>query len=232
MKIFFCGLELCLALWFGITGGCAWYMASHLTSQLNMKLMPMSVFLVSGFQIMMTLQLFNWFSKKVLGTILGCWVAMEFLGLITKFLALGIYEYFPDFERALFKSQMPEQLYRNYGVLQLVVACCFLIFFLVDAQFFIFHPFQCSIVVDLEEKTDQDRALLRKLTIESEIEKKEGLARQSFGQQYRTDLNNPNRISLNIHNVQMRKQNSYVRIFKIYEFRVILAASMIFNTAT
>jgi hypothetical protein len=54
------------------------------------------------------------------------------------------------------------------------------------------------------------------------------MTRQSFGTQYRTE----NRISLNIHNVQMRKQNSYLRIFKIYEFRIILAASMIFNTST
>lgn len=130
---------------------------------------------------MMALQLFNWFSKRVLGTILGCWVAMEFIGLMTKFLALRIYEYFPDFDQAVQVSSSQAQLYRNYGVLQLVVAGCFLVFFLVDCKFFIFHPFQCSIVVDLESKTDQDRALLRKLTIESEIERREGLTRQSFG---------------------------------------------------
>jgi hypothetical protein len=116
----------------------------------------LSVFLASGFQIMMALQLFNWFSKRVLGTILGCWVAMEFVGLITKFSALGIYEYFPDFDLAMqnLSSLAQQQLYRSYGVLQLVVACCFIAFFLVDCKFFIFHPFQCSIVVDLESKTD------------------------------------------------------------------------------
>jgi len=40
----------------------------------------------------------------------------------------------------------------------------------IDHWTFIFHPFQLAIVVDLEEKTEQDRALLRKLAIESEIE--------------------------------------------------------------
>jgi len=54
------------------------------------------------------------------------------------------------------------------------------------------------------------------------------MTRQSFGSQYRTE----NRISLNINNVQMRKQNSFLRIFKIYEFRIIITASMIFNTSS
>lgn len=207
-------------------------MSTHLTSPLYRQLMPFSVFLASGFQIIMTIQLFNWFSKKVLGSILGCWVAMEFLGLMTKFATLDIFKYFPDFDRAVVESKEPRTLYVNYGILQLVVAGFFIVFVVIDAYFFNFHPFQCAIVVDLEEKTEQDRALLRKLTIESELEKREGQVRSSFGQQYRQDLNNPNRISLNIHNVQMRKQNSYVQIFKVFEFRRVLITSMVYNVAT
>ena len=32
MKVFFCGLEICLAMWFAVTGGCAWYMANNTNS--------------------------------------------------------------------------------------------------------------------------------------------------------------------------------------------------------
>jgi len=32
-----------------------------------------------------------------------------------------------------------------------------------DNWFFIFHPYEVALIVDLEEKTDYDRAVLRKL---------------------------------------------------------------------
>jgi sugar phosphate permease len=60
----------------------------------------MSFFLTSAFQITMTIQLFNWFSKRILGTVLGFWLAAQSLGLITKFVILGIWSYFPNFYNA------------------------------------------------------------------------------------------------------------------------------------
>jgi hypothetical protein len=54
--------------------------------------------------------------------------------------------------------------------LQLVVASCFLLLSIFDYFCFIFHPFEVAIVVDLEEKTEHDRALLRKLAVESELQ--------------------------------------------------------------
>jgi hypothetical protein len=92
---------------------------------------------------------------------------------------------------------------------------------LIDKWTFIFHPFQLAIVVDLDEKTEQDRALLRRLQIDSEIDSdtKNTLLRKSFGMS--------NRISLNINNVSGRKQNSYTRVMAIYEFRVVLMAAVI-----
>lgn len=49
-----------------------------------------------------------------------------------------------------------------------MVASCFILLSVVDAYAFVFHPFEVAIVVDLEEKTEHDRALLRKLQMESE----------------------------------------------------------------
>lgn len=83
-----------------------------------------------------------------------------------------------------------------------------------------------AIVVDLEEKTEQDRALLRKLAIESEMENsmKSTLEKTSFGL---SGIPAANRISLNINHVSGRKQNSYLKVIKIYEFRVVMQVALI-----
>jgi hypothetical protein len=77
------------------------------------------------------------------------------------------------------------------------VAVLFIILSVLDYFWcFVFHPFQLAIVVDLEEKSANDRALLRKLAIESEIENSSNNnLRKSFGDP------NRNRISLNINQV-------------------------------
>jgi hypothetical protein len=81
--------------------------------------------------------------------------------------------------------------------LEFVVAVLFIILSVLDYFWcFVFHPFQLAIVVDLEEKSANDRALLRKLAIESEIENSSNNnLRKSFGDP------NRNRISLNINQV-------------------------------
>jgi hypothetical protein len=38
-----------------------------------------------------------------------------------------------------------------------------------DWWFFIFHPFELGIVIDVEEKRQQDQALLRKLELETQL---------------------------------------------------------------
>ena len=49
------------------------------------------------------------------------------------------------------------------------MAICFVVFSILDHYFFVFHPFEVAIVVDLEDKTEYERAVLRKLAIESEL---------------------------------------------------------------
>ncbi len=172
-KYIFCLLETALGLWFLIMAGLSFYDARNEIKRLqvesvNAKLQPMSFFLTSAFQITMTLQLFNWFSKRTLGTVLGIWLATQSLGLMSKFLILNVWSYFPDFEEALFEQDA--SLTKKYAYLQLVVSICFLILAVIDSFHFYFHPFEVAVVVDMDEKTHQDRALLRKLQMESENE--------------------------------------------------------------
>jgi len=54
--------------------------------------------------------------------------------------------------------------------LQIIVATIFLGLVVLDFNYFVFHPFQVGICVDIQAKTEQDRAILRKITIEQEIE--------------------------------------------------------------
>lgn len=126
---------------------------------LNFRMEPLSYFFASSLQIMITLQLFNWFSKRVMGTVLGIWFAFQSLGLVTKFLSLGIYQsYFPDFELA--EIQLGKPLILKYGWLQLAIGCIFLFVSLFDHFYFIFHPFEVAVVVDLSEKRERDRQIL------------------------------------------------------------------------
>ena len=78
-----------------------------------------------------------------------------------KFAILGAWKCLPDLDEA--EIVFGGSLVKNYAILQLVVAFCFILLAIFDYWFFIFHPFEVAIVVDLEEKRDKDRALLRKL---------------------------------------------------------------------
>lgn len=120
----------------------------------------------------MTLQLFNWFSKRRLGAVIGLWLFVQGLGLMTKFVLLGQYSYFPSFEEAEDAGQSPSQqnlVYLYYSFLQFSVAGIFILFAGFDWWFFVFHPFQMGIVIDLEEKRQQDKAILRKIELEQDF---------------------------------------------------------------
>ena len=110
----------------------------------------------------------------------------------------------------------------RYCYVEATCASVFFLLFIFDLFYFHFHPFQLHIVVDLSEKTDQDRMILRRLVIESELETehRSQILAESFGR-------DANRISLNVNNVQQRKQNSYLRVYRIYEYRTILHAAML-----
>lgn len=94
-----------MAVWFGIMSGVAFYDSDNYDPTIGQfclteRLLPVSVFLCCAFQISTALQLFNWFSKRFLGTVLGVWLSAQCFGLMTKFAALKIYRYFPSLDYA------------------------------------------------------------------------------------------------------------------------------------
>lgn len=86
-----------------------------------------------------------------MGTVLGIWLATQSFGLMSKFLILDVWKYFPDFAEALYLEDPSKT--KNYAYFQLVIATCFIILAIIDAFVFIFHPFEVAIVVDMDEKT-------------------------------------------------------------------------------
>lgn len=58
--------------------------------------------------------------------------------------------------------------------MQFAASICFIILAIIDHFFFIFHPFEVAIIVDLEDKTEYDRAMLKKLAVESELNYEKG----------------------------------------------------------
>ena len=73
---------------------------------------------------------------------------------MTKFASLGIYDYLPDFNAALRKSTNSISIYRKYAYLVFLVEGIFVVIGIIDWFYFIFHPFEIGIVIDVEEKRE------------------------------------------------------------------------------
>ena len=163
-KSIFCCIELLLTCWFSVMGG-VYLVMSRSDSQAKInsiidQFVLVSCFLTSALQILMTIQLFNWFSKRKLGTVIGVWLFFEGLGLMAKFRILNIYSYFPNFKNAWSKSPYPygpcspNPILEQYAFFQFVISCLLLLFTIFDWVFFVFHPFELNIVIDVQEKRD------------------------------------------------------------------------------
>jgi hypothetical protein len=109
----------------------------------------------------------------MLGCVLGLWFAFQTFGLMTKFLVCGIWDYFPNLYQA--ELHVGPSLLKKEAYLQFSVAAAFLLLALVDQFYFVFHPFEVAIVVDLEEKNEYDRKLLRKLSVQTELDRQDGI---------------------------------------------------------
>lgn len=59
--------------------------------------------------------------------------------MMTKYAALGIWDYFPNQERA--ELELGPSVVRNLAFLEFGVAGCFTLLALIDSFYFVFHPF-------------------------------------------------------------------------------------------
>jgi hypothetical protein len=85
--------------------------------------------------------------------VLGFKMFIQTLGLASKFLAFGIWESFPDYKKAAKNNHF---VYLHNCYLQIGIGVAFIIFAILDHRYFIFHPLELGIVIDLQEKRNQD----------------------------------------------------------------------------
>lgn len=86
-RLFVC-LEFFAAVWFIIMGGAFLHDFSKNTKW-SANLFPLNFFMVSGLQILQLIQLFNWFPKWWLATVIGIWYLIQQAGYVSRFLIEG-----------------------------------------------------------------------------------------------------------------------------------------------
>lgn len=129
----------------------------------------------------MIIQLFNWFSKRRLGIALGFWMAAQSFGLMTKFASMNVWAYLPNWNLAI-QGGVNAPVLQHFAYLLFIVGSLFVVIGIQDWYLFIFHPFELGIVIDVQEKRQQDQAFLRKLELEAQLISQ----KQSVGLNYET----------------------------------------------
>ena len=79
LKRFFIVLELLLALWFFTISFMSivdFFNGSKIEKKWHYYLLPMDFFIIGAMQLIQIIQLFNWFSKRRIGTMIGFLLAM------------------------------------------------------------------------------------------------------------------------------------------------------------
>ena len=104
----------------------------------------LQVAIVTGYTLILLIQLFNWFSKKYIGSVIGLYLLAQGLGFYCKFSFIGQPETYPD-ERTLLVSDS-----RGLSNLLIVLSFLFLALAIADVWIFVYHPFEMNIVIDLE----------------------------------------------------------------------------------
>lgn len=101
-KQLFVGLEFFSCIWFIIMGTSFIHDYNEDNGKMDsdelswsQRLFPVNFFLISGIQILQLIQLFNWFSKRRLATVIGIWFLVQQVGYACRFLFEGEWQYFP-----------------------------------------------------------------------------------------------------------------------------------------
>mmetsp|Transcript_84290 Transcript_84290/g.116480 ORF Transcript_84290/g.116480 Transcript_84290/m.116480 type:complete len:201 (+) Transcript_84290:450-1052(+) len=103
-------------------------------------LIPMSFFLTAGIELISCVQLFNWFTRYRIGTIMGLWLTAHSVGLIARFGFSGLYASdFPNIMNAV-KSLGQDTMVYEEARYCLFSGIVFIIIAFIDAFTFKFHP--------------------------------------------------------------------------------------------
>jgi len=83
---------------------------------------------------------------------------------MTRFIHEDIWIYFPSEENA---SREDAEVFKDDTLLFFILAACFAALVALDNWLFLYHPFKFNLVIDLEDKRDKDKTILRKLTADN-----------------------------------------------------------------
>lgn len=175
--------------------------------------------MVSGLQILQLIQLFNWFPKWWLSTVIGIWYLIQQVGYVSRFLIEHQWSTFPhqptDF-------QADPMVIKQDGWVFITVGVCFIFVAIFDAYSWVYHPFQRNILVDVEDKTEAEQMKLRALAHNESVL---GNSSLHLGESV------VNLYDMIANSVNANQGNSFMRVFKISEFLSLLLSAAFFQTA-
>lgn len=121
VKKLFVAAEFCFAGWVIIMALVNYHSQAQITNGItartdiwNYYVLPTDVFIIGALQLVQTIQLFNWFSRRRIGTVIGLFMAAQSLGLIFRFTLTGTFKEFPD-EDAAEAKMLDNGFFRKTG---------------------------------------------------------------------------------------------------------------------
>jgi hypothetical protein len=132
-------LEIASSFWFIIMGAVFFYDSHNpgLTEPLGRSLFPFNFFFVAGLQIIQIIQLFNWFSKRRLSTVIGIWYLVQQFGFFLRF---EIENPCP-IDKLLWFPYITDLFNSADGWLFVSVGVLFFFLAVFDAYSWVYHPF-------------------------------------------------------------------------------------------
>jgi hypothetical protein len=158
VKQIFVLMECCFAIWVLAIASTAYFQRSvfnqpdnGLWQVWNYYLLPTDLFFVGAIQLIQTIQLFNWFSKRRIGTIMGCFMGIQTLGMILRFYLTDSFDDFPDENSAADNAINKSNFFKQNGNICMVIGYSFIVIAIFDMYQFFFHPLEKNVTVNLND---------------------------------------------------------------------------------
>lgn len=217
VKWLFIVLEISSSLWFVIMGAVFLHDGANGTDY-GRTTFPFSFLLISGMQIIQIIQLFNWFSKRRLNTVIGLWLLVQQAGQLVRFEIDNIcpllnFAYFPYISNFFDTAA---------GYEFIVVGALFFMLAIFDSYSWVYHPFQRNILIDVTDKSEAEQMQLKALTHNDSL-----LGNSSL---------NLGESVINIYDmiqasVNSKQGNSFIRAFEVSAVLKLLLCGVVFQTA-
>ena len=130
-------------------------------------MLPMNIFMIGSLQLIQLIQLFNWFSKRRIVSVLGFSLAFQLLGLASRFLFTGTWSEFPDEELAALSGGA--HFFRKTAIVCFLIGTLFLCMAVFDYFQFTYHPLQRNVMINVSESNLQRKSFLEKMETVNQV---------------------------------------------------------------